>query len=99
MWRWTLCTCDNVDTEPLSPIHISVSCSTKASQTNLLLQLLHLPHRAPSLRTLVVAIPQQSRADVVSFADVLLLLLLRLLQLVLSTETLRMVHVVRLHYL
>lgn len=97
MWRWTLCTCNNGDTEPLAQIHISIS--TKASQTNLLLQLLHLLHRASSLRTLVVAIPQQSRADVVSFADVLLLLLLCLLQLVLSTETLRMVHVVRLHYL
>lgn len=66
-------------------------------QTNLLLHLLHLLHGAAPLRTLVVAVPQQSGADVVGFADVLLLLPLGLLQLVLSAEALGVVHVVRLH--
>lgn len=70
---------------------------TQFSQTNLLLHLFHLLHRAPPLRTLIVAVPQQGRADVVGFADVLLLLPLCLFQLVLSTETLGVVHVVCLH--
>lgn len=67
--------------------------------TDLLLQLLHLLDGAPSLRPLVVAVPQQGGADVVGFADVLLLLFLRLLQLALRAEALRVVHMVGLHHL
>lgn len=80
-------------------VHLFLKHKSQASQTNLLLHLLHLLHGAPPLRPLIVAVPQQSRADVVGFADVLLLLLLCLLQLVLGAETLSVVHVVRLHHL
>lgn len=67
--------------------------------TDLLLQLLHLLDGAASLRALIVGVAQQGGADVVGLADVLLLLFLRLLQLALGAQALRVVHMVRLHHL
>lgn len=65
-------------------------------KTDLLLQFLHLLYRTSTLWTIIVAVAQ---ADVIDFANVFLLLLLCLLQLALSTQTLSVVHVVRLHHL
>lgn len=66
------------------------------AKTDLLLQFLHLLYRTSTLWTIIVTITQ---ANVISLANVLLLLLLCLLQFALSTETLSVVHVVRLHHL
>lgn len=71
----------------------------QSTRTDLLLHLLHLLDRAPSLWTLIVTVPQQAGADVVGLADVLLFLFLCVLQLALSTDALSVVHVVRLHHL
>lgn len=68
-------------------------------KTDLLFHFFHLFDRAAPLWTFIVAITQQTGANVIGLADVLLLLFLCLLQFVFCTQTLRMVHVVRLHHL
>lgn len=75
------------------------SCVGISTRTDLLLHFLHLLDRASSLWTFIMTITQQAGAYVIGLANVLLFLFLCLLQLALSTETLSMVHVVRLHHL
>lgn len=86
--------------------HISQCCTSAtvwhvgtSTRTDLLLHFLHLLHRAPSLRAFIVTVTQQTGAYVIDLANVLLFLFLGLLQFALRAETLRMVHVVRLHHL
>lgn len=70
-----------------------------STRTDLLLHFLHLLDRAPPLWTFIMTITQQAGAYVIGLADMFLFLFFCLLQLALSTETLSVVHVVRLHHL
>lgn len=81
------------------PWYKSLSCVFASRETNLFLHFFHLPDRTSSLGTLIVTVTQQTTADVIHLANVLLFLFFCLLQLALSTQTLTVVHVVCLHHL